>query len=126
VLIPYQHDAIARRIAPCLGSSIANDGCSPDTRLGGRNRRKVDNSLRKARIRVAFPNTGGPGYASFTRYLLTRKQDKEGAIIDDVYNHGAWWRINIENELGRKLMGYFAQRDGATRPRLPRGFMARK
>jgi len=70
-------------------------------------------------------NTGGPGYASFTRYYYAQ-QDKEGAIIDERYNHGGMVADYIVNELDRKLMGYFAQRDGATSTSPTAGIMARK
>jgi tricorn protease len=66
---------------------------------------------------VWLPNTGGPGYTYFTRYYYAQ-QDKEGAIIDERYNQGGQVADYIVNELDRKLMGYFAQRDGepATSP----------
>ena len=60
---------------------------------------------------VWLPNTAGPGYTYFTRYYYAQ-QDKEGAIIDERYNHGGMVADYIVNELDRKLMGYFAQRDG--------------
>src|SRR5438270_13358291 len=66
---------------------------------------------------VWLPNTAGPGYTYFTRYYYAQ-QDKEGAIIDERYNHGGQVADYIVNELDRKLMGYFVQRDGqpATSP----------
>jgi tricorn protease len=62
---------------------------------------------------VWLPNTGGPGYTSFTRYYYAQ-QDKDGAIIDERYNQGGMVADYIVNELDRKLMGYFALRDGET------------
>ena len=52
-----------------------------------------------------------PGYTYFTRYYYAQ-QDKEGAVIDERYNHGGMVADYIVNELDRKLMGYFALRDG--------------
>src|SRR5207249_4947593 len=40
--------------------------------------------------------------------------NKDGAIIDERYNHGGMVADYIVNELDRKLMGYFAQRDGGS------------
>ena len=75
------------------------------------NRRLVD-KLSKGRLAyVWLPNTAGPGYTYFTRYYYAQ-QDKEGAIIDERYNHGGQVADYIVNELDRKLMGYFVQRDG--------------
>src|SRR5439155_11485210 len=75
------------------------------------NRRTVD-SLSGGRLAyVWLPNTGGGGYTYFTRYFFAQQQ-KEGAIIDERYNHGGQVADYIVNELDRKLMGYFAQRSG--------------
>jgi tricorn protease len=75
------------------------------------NRRMVDKLSNGRLAYVWLPNTGGSGYASFTRYYYAQ-QDKGGAIIDERYNHGGMVADYIVNELDRKLMGYFAQRDG--------------
>jgi tricorn protease len=75
------------------------------------NRRRVDKLSGGRLAYVWLPNTGGPGYTSFTRYYYAQ-QDKEGAVIDERYNHGGMVADYIVNELDRKLMGYFAQRDG--------------
>jgi tricorn protease len=75
------------------------------------NRRLVDKLSNGRLAYVWLPNTGGPGYQSFTRYYYAQ-QDKEGAVIDERYNQGGMVADYIVNELDRKLMGYFAQRDG--------------
>jgi len=75
------------------------------------NRRLVDKLSGGRLAYVWLPNTAGPGYASFTRYYYAQ-QNKDGAIIDERYNHGGMVADYIVNELDRKLMGYFAQRDG--------------
>ena len=81
------------------------------------NRRMVDKLSSGRLAYVWLPNTAGPGYTYFTRYYYAQ-QDKEGAIIDERYNQGGQVADYIVNELDRKLMGYFAQRDGqpATSP----------
>ena len=75
------------------------------------NRRTVDELSGGRLAYVWLPNTGGPGYTSFTRYFYAQQQ-KDGAIIDERYNQGGQVADYIVNELDRKLMGYFAQRDG--------------
>ncbi|HEX8943641.1 MAG TPA: PDZ domain-containing protein [Gemmatimonadaceae bacterium] len=77
------------------------------------NRRKVDELSGGRLAYVWLPNTSVPGYAAFTRYFYSQ-QDKEGAIIDERYNHGGLVADYIVNELDRKPMGYFAMRDGKT------------
>ncbi|HEV8203065.1 MAG TPA: PDZ domain-containing protein, partial [Pyrinomonadaceae bacterium] len=75
------------------------------------NRRLVDKLSNGKLAYVWLPNTANPGYAYFTRYYYAQ-QDKEGAIIDERYNQGGMVADYIINELDRKLMGYFALRDG--------------
>jgi tricorn protease len=75
------------------------------------NRRIVDSLSHGKLAYVWLPNTGGGGYTYFTRYYYAQ-QDKEGAIIDERYNQGGQVADYIVNELDRKPMGYFAQRDG--------------
>ncbi len=75
------------------------------------NRRQVDKLSGGRLAYVWLPNTGTPGYTSFTRYYYSQ-QDKEGAVIDERYNQGGQVADYIVNELDRRLMGYFAQRDG--------------
>ena len=75
------------------------------------NRRLVDKLSNGRLAYVWLPNTGGNGYVAFTRYYYSQ-QEKEGAIIDERYNQGGQIADYIVNELDRKLLGYFAQRDG--------------
>ncbi|HKN68646.1 MAG TPA: PDZ domain-containing protein [Gemmatimonadaceae bacterium] len=77
------------------------------------NRRRVDQLSGGKLAYVWLPNTAGPGYTAFTRYFYAQ-QDREGAIIDERYNHGGMVADYIVNELERKPMGYFATRDGKT------------
>ena len=77
------------------------------------NRRLVD-SLSNGRLAyVWLPNTTTAGYTYFTRYFFTQQQ-KEGSIIDERYNQGGQVADYIVNELDRKVMGFFATRDGKT------------
>jgi len=75
------------------------------------NRRRVDELSGGKLAYVWLPNTGGPGYTAFTRYFFAQ-QEKDGAIVDERYNHGGMVADYIVNEMERKLMGYFATRDG--------------
>lgn len=75
------------------------------------NRRLVEKLSNGRLAYVWLPNTTGPGYVAFTRYYYSQ-QDKEGAVIDERYNQGGQIADYIVNELDRKLLGYFAQRDG--------------
>jgi tricorn protease len=77
------------------------------------NRRKVDELSGGRLAYVWLPNTSTPGYAAFNRYFYSQ-QNKEGAIIDERYNHGGLVADYIVNELDRKQFGYFAYRDGAS------------
>ena len=75
------------------------------------NRRRVDELSGGRLAYVWLPNTSTPGFAAFTRYFYAQ-QNKEGAIIDERYNHGGFVADYIVNELDRKQLGYFATRDG--------------
>ena len=75
------------------------------------NRRRVDELSGGRLAYVWLPNTGGGGYSYFTRYYYSQQQ-KDGAIIDERYNQGGMVADYIVNELDRKLLGYFALRDG--------------
>jgi tricorn protease len=78
-----------------------------------RNRHIVDSLSGGKLAYVWLPNTAGPGYTYFTRYYYAQQQ-KEGAIIDERFNQGGQVADYIVNELDRKPMGFFAQRDGKT------------
>jgi tricorn protease len=77
------------------------------------NRRLVDKLSNGRLAYVYLPNTGLGGYSSFNRYYYAQ-QDKDGAVIDERYNQGGMVADYIVNELDRKVMGYFARRDGKT------------
>ena len=90
---------------------VASEGALRTREWIENNRRMVDKLSNGKLAYVWLPNTAGPGYTYFTRYFYAQ-QDKEGAIIDERYNHGGMVADYIVNELDRKLMGYFALRDG--------------
>ena len=75
------------------------------------NRRLVDKLSGGRLAYVWLPNTAGAGYTYFTRYFYAQ-QDKDGSVIDERYNQGGMVADYIVNELDRKLMGFFAMRDG--------------
>lgn len=77
------------------------------------NRRKVDELSGGRLAYVWLPNTSIPGYNAFTRYFYSQ-QEKEGAVIDERYNHGGLVADYIVNELDRRPMGAFAMRAGKT------------
>ncbi len=79
------------------------------------NRRRVDELSGGRLAYVWLPNTGMPGYSAFNRYFYAQ-QDKDGVIIDERYNQGGMVADYIVNELDRKLMGFFARRDGKPSP----------
>lgn len=77
------------------------------------NRRLVDTLSNGRLAYVYLPNTGIGGYSSFNRSYYAQ-QHKEGVVIDARYNQGGMGADYIINEISRRLMGYFARRDGKT------------
>jgi tricorn protease len=75
------------------------------------NRRKVDSMSGGKLAYVYVPNTGTGGYASFNRYYFAQ-QDKQGAVIDERFNHGGSIADYMVDIMGRQLHGYFNQRLG--------------
>ncbi len=75
------------------------------------NRRKVDELSGGKLAYVYVPNTGQGGYTSFNRYYFAQ-QDKQGAVIDERFNHGGSIADYMVDIMGRKLHGYFNQRLG--------------
>ncbi|HXH63465.1 MAG TPA: PDZ domain-containing protein, partial [Gemmatimonadales bacterium] len=75
------------------------------------NRRLVDSLSGGKLAYVYVPNTGGGGYASFNRYYFAQ-QEKQGAVIDERYNHGGSIADYMVDIMSRQLHGYFNQRLG--------------
>lgn len=75
------------------------------------NRRLVDSLSGGALAYVYVPNTGGGGYTSFNRYYFSQ-QGKQGAVIDERFNHGGSIADYMVDIMSRKLHGYFNERLG--------------
>jgi tricorn protease len=76
------------------------------------NRRKVD-ELTKGRVAYIYmPDTGLPGYTSFTRYFFAQV-GKDAAIVDERFNHGGHFATDIVEYLLRKEASVLTPRDGA-------------
>jgi tricorn protease len=75
------------------------------------NRRKVDSMSGGKLAYVYVPNTGGGGYTSFNRYYFAQ-QAKQGAVIDERFNHGGSIADYMVDIMSRQLHGYFNQRLG--------------
>ncbi|MGH7523508.1 MAG: S41 family peptidase [Gemmatimonadales bacterium] len=75
------------------------------------NRRLVDSLSGGKLAYVYVPNTGGGGYASFNRYYFAQ-QNKQGAVIDERFNHGGSIADYMVDIMNRQLHGYFNQRIG--------------
>ena len=66
------------------------------------NRRKVDELSGGKLAYIWVPNTGGPGFVSFNRYLFAQ-QDKLGAVIDERFNGGGLLDDYMVDMMTRKL-----------------------
>ena len=90
---------------------VANEGGLRTRAWVESNRRLVD-SLSGGRLAYVYvPNTGGGGYASFNRYYFAQQQ-KQGAVIDERFNHGGSIADYMVDIMSRQLHGYFNQRLG--------------
>ncbi len=75
------------------------------------NRRKVD-QLSGGRVAyVWLPDTGNGGYTNFNRWFLSQA-GKEGAVIDERFNHGGLLSDYIIEVLRREPMGRVMGREG--------------
>lgn len=90
------------------------------------NRRAVD-KLSGGRLGYIWvPNTGGPGFASFNRYLFAQ-QDKEGAVIDERFNGGGLLDDYMVDLMTRKPRAALTNEVPNGKPmRLPAGIMGPK
>jgi tricorn protease len=75
------------------------------------NRHLVDSLSGGKLAYVYVPNTGGGGYTSFNRYYFAQQQ-KQGAVIDERFNHGGSIADYMVDIMSRQLHGYFNQRLG--------------
>ena len=75
------------------------------------NRRKVDALSGGKLAYVHVPDTANGGYINFNRYYFAQT-DKEGAVIDERYNHGGAIADYIIDLLGRPLRSCATTREG--------------
>ncbi len=75
------------------------------------NRRKVDQLSGGKLAYVHLPDTAMGGYTSFNRYFFAQI-GKEGAVLDERYNHGGDIADYIIEYLSRHPMGRIASREG--------------
>jgi tricorn protease len=75
------------------------------------NRRLVDRLSGGKLAYVYLPNTAGGGFTNFNRYYFAQT-DKQGAIIDERYNHGGQLADYIVDYLSRRPMSRVATRQG--------------
>ena len=75
------------------------------------NRRKVDEMSGGKLAYVHLPDTAGGGYTSFNRYFFAQV-GKQGAILDERFNHGGQLADYIIDYLNRKPMALIFPRDG--------------
>lgn len=75
------------------------------------NRHLVDSLSGGKLAYIYVPNTGGGGYASFNRYYFAQ-QEKQGAVVDERFNHGGSIADYMVDIMSRQLHGYFNQRLG--------------
>ncbi|MGH8415173.1 MAG: S41 family peptidase, partial [Gammaproteobacteria bacterium] len=75
------------------------------------NRRKVDELSGGKLAYVHLPDTAGGGFTNFNRYYFAQT-DKQGAVIDERYNHGGQLADYIVDYLSRKPMSRVATREG--------------
>jgi tricorn protease len=75
------------------------------------NRRKVDQLSGGKLAYVHLPDTANGGYTSFNRYFFAQI-GKQGAVLDERYNHGGDIADYIIEYLSRRPMGRIASREG--------------
>src|SRR5215470_7319722 len=75
------------------------------------NRRKVDELSGRKLAYVHVPDTANGGYINFNRFYFAQT-DKQGAVIDERYNHGGAIADYIIDLLGRPLRNCAITREG--------------
>ncbi len=75
------------------------------------NRRKVEELSGAKLAYVHLPDTGGGGFTNFNRYYFAQV-GKQGAILDERYNHGGQLADYIVDSLRRPLMSWVMTREG--------------
>ena len=77
------------------------------------NRRKVDELSGGKLAYVHLPDTASGGFTNFNRYYFSQV-NKEGAVIDERYNHGGQLADYIIDHLRRPVMSIVETREGET------------
>jgi tricorn protease len=75
------------------------------------NRRKVDQLSHGKLAYIYLPDTASGGYTSFNHYFFSQA-GKQGAVIDERFNHGGTNTDYILDYLRRTLMNFRTTRDG--------------
>jgi tricorn protease len=75
------------------------------------NRRKVDELSQGRLAYIYLPDTASGGFSYFNRYFFSQA-GKQGAIVDERFNHGGTNTDYILDYLRRTLMNYRTTRDG--------------
>jgi len=75
------------------------------------NRRKVDHLSQGRLAYIYLPDTASAGYKHFNRYFFSQA-GKQGAVVDERFNHGGVNADYILDYLRRTLMNYRTTRDG--------------
>jgi tricorn protease len=79
------------------------------------NRRQVDEMSDGKLAYIWVPDTGGGGYSYFNRYYFAQ-QDKQGAVLDERFNHGGSIADHMVDLMARDLLGYFNNPVGDRQP----------
>jgi tricorn protease len=74
------------------------------------NRRKVDQMSGGRLAYIHLPDTAGLGYTYFNRYYFAQL-NKQGAVIDERFNHGGQAADYIIDKLRLPLLNYWTSRD---------------
>ena len=94
---------------------VADEGPLRQRQWIDENRRKVDELSDGRLAYVWVPDTGRGGYTNFTRYYFAQ-QDKQGAVIDERFNHGGSIADYMVDIMNRELLGYFNNPVGDRQP----------
>jgi tricorn protease len=77
------------------------------------NRREVDRLSGGKLAYIHLPDTAAGGFTNFNRYYFSQV-GKQGAVIDERYNHGGQLADYIVDQLHRPVMSMVATREGET------------
>jgi tricorn protease len=92
---------------------VANDHALRNLDWIESNRRKVDQLSGGKLAYVYLPDTAGGGFTNFNRYYFAQV-GKEGAVIDERFNHGGQLADYIIDNLHRPVMSLVETREGET------------